>query len=219
MYTSNLKLARRFLIAIAPLCLLASCASSSTLASDDALLAQWNSEKSQLLSLVESCASGLPTYDLAERYLDAEPLIPTDAIEMFVGCEVPADSELQLEHLAKLSEGEAYLFVRDRDRRGTGVIEESVSKWTSGWISWKSTIWEEKGFVYVAGEITNLQGLRVSELRLPRMSISPEPLDPLSGKYRVTSQVSGNGCEVWRLRPSSEPGWYLFYRQVRECAV
>jgi len=216
MQTTKTRLAGRLsLVSVLFLCV-TGCSRPANLPTDEALIAQWDGDQSELRSLTQACAANSQPYDLAQRYQERYPLLPTTTVEDMKGCELTANdagSALQIQHLAKLSDHNAYMLLTNQYRKGTGLIEESVSKWTGGWISWKTSILEEKGFVFVDESEAS-----VFELPLPSMSISDEPLDPLSGRYRVTSQVSGNGCEVWRLRPVEE-GWYLFYRQVRECAV
>ncbi|MEO1619609.1 MAG: hypothetical protein AAFU53_01095 [Cyanobacteria bacterium J06632_3] len=240
MQTTNSTPAQRPFCLIAALlcvlCLVSGCARSSNLLTDETLIANWAADQSSLRSLVEeSCRTGASIgteidsspESLAERYRVTDRLFPTTAMDRFYLCNLPesdlpdstaADSAFQPQYLAQSEKGEAYLLVADRYRKGTGLIEETVSRWTGGWISWKSTIWEEKGLVYVAQSGAQ-PGLSVFELALERMEVAPEPLDQFSGRYRVTSQVSGNGCSVWRLRPTESPNWYLFYHQARECAV
>jgi len=195
---------------------LTSCSRPVNLPTDEALITQWEGARSELRSLTQDCATRWQPYNLAERYQERYPLLPTTTAQKMEGCEVTADAAgtaLPIQHLAKLSDIDAYLLVTHQYRQGTGLIEESISQWTRGWISWKTSILEEKGFVYV-----DESDASVFELPLQSMTISDESLDQFSGRYRVTSQVSGNGCEAWRLRPV-EDGWYLFYRQVRECAI
>lgn len=172
------------------------------------MLAQWQNEKAALLSLIEACRDTEITYNLAEQYIETNGLIATAALEPFEGCDI--DSELT--HLAKSNDDETYLLVTSQYRRGTGWIEESASKWTGGWVSWKSAILEEKGFLYMPQGEAGL-----TNTSFPRLSVVVEPLDQFVGEYRSTSQISGNSsCEVWKLHPI-EAGWYLFYHQSREC--
>ncbi|MEL7225493.1 MAG: hypothetical protein AAGL17_11680, partial [Cyanobacteria bacterium J06576_12] len=103
------------------------------------MLAQWQTEKDALLNLVEACEETQQTYDLAERYIEANGLIATAGLSAFEGCEI----ESGLKYLAKNTEGGTTLLVTDQNRRGTGWIEERASNWTGGWVSWKSSILEE----------------------------------------------------------------------------
>ncbi|MEM9947481.1 MAG: hypothetical protein AAF810_15705 [Cyanobacteria bacterium P01_D01_bin.36] len=211
MQTSKRKISARLVLRstlLSTLLLVAGCgAPEQILPTDAEMLAQWQTEKDALLNLVEACEETQQTYDLAERYIEANGLIATAGLSAFEGCEI----ESGLKYLAKNTEGGTTLLVTDQNRRGTGWIEERASNWTGGWVSWKSAILEEKGFLYLSPSRTKLEGL------LPRFSVYSEPLDQFAGEYRVTGQISGNSsCEVWYLR-LIEPGWYLFYHQSREC--
>jgi len=212
MQTSERKRFARLALSSALLLLSFGCGSSTdALPPDAVMISQWQGEKAALRDLVDACAETQATYDLAERYIEANGLIATGGLSAFTGCEVDSG----LAYLAKgigNSEDAAYLLVTDQYRRGTGWIEETASSWTGGWVSWKTAILEEKGFLYVP------QGdVGLVNVGLPKMSVVAEPLDQFVGEYRGTSQISGNNsCELWRLRPI-EPNWYLFYHQSREC--
>ena len=173
---------RRLMFLAAFMLLFAACASPKNLPTDDELIAQWTQSRSELRSLIETCASASVTYSLAERYQTEYPLIPTTTVEKLEGCELSPNNlapGIQLKHLARVSDDDAYLLVTHQYRKGTGWIEESISRWTGGWISWKATILEEKGFVDIAEK-----GLRVSELPLRQMITTEAPLDQYSGEYR-----------------------------------
>ncbi len=185
------------------------CSSSTEVLPTDAeMTAKWQNEATSLQAIAKACEETVATYNLADRYTEANGLIATTALENFEGCDI----ESGLQHLAKSKEGELYLLVTDQYRKGTGWIEETASKLTGGWVSWKSTILEEKGFLYAPQDSAALMNAP-----FPRLSIVNEPLDQFVGEYRGTSQISGNSsCEVWKLRPI-KPNWYLFYHQSREC--
>jgi len=209
MRTPKHKILARFTVLSMLLLPSVGCSSSTdALTTDAVMIARWQSEQAALEDLVAACDQTQETYDLAERYQKENGLIATAGLAAFEGCDV----ESGLKHLAKSNEGETYLLVTDQYRRGTGWIEERASNWSGGWVSWKSAILEEKGFLYIPqGESA------IASVALPRLSIGAEPLDQFVGEYRGTSQIIGNSsCELWKLRPI-EPNWYLFYHQSREC--
>lgn len=185
------------------------CSSSKdVLPTDAVMIEQWRSDKAALQNLVQLCEATEQTYDIAERYVTANGLVETESLERFEGCDVESD----LLYLARHDDSGLYLLTTSQYRQGTGLIEEVASRWTNGWVSWKSAILEEKGYLYAPQAQAGL-----SEATLSRLSIVADPLDQFVGEYRATSQISGSSiCEIWRLRPI-ESNWYLFYHQSREC--
>lgn len=194
---------------------------SGILPADAAMLEQWEGDRAGLLESIEACQKNDPAARLSAQYQKTDDLITIPSLETFGDCELtpfvqPADTPniYSIQYLAKDDNSEMYLVVASQKRIGTGWIEETASRWTGGLVSWKTSILEEKGFVYVAQP-----ELIATALPLPSVSIADEPLDQFSGRYRGTSQISGNSsCEIWRLRPIDN-NWYLFYHQSRECPL
>ncbi len=199
---------------ISTVLLIAGCSGGQTaLPSDEVLIDQWQREQAQMLEQIEACQQEERTYSLSDRYQETDNLIALGSLEGFEGCSIaapPAEGAYPVLHLAKKEN--LYLLVTAQNRKGTGWVEEKASQWTGGWVSWKASILEEKGLVYAPGGLFD-----GSSSPLPISGVSPDPLDRFSGRYRPTSQVSGNSsCEIWMLRPI-EADWYLFYHQAREC--
>lgn len=193
------------------------------LTTDAEMIEQWQSSKSQWLELVKACDQSETSYDLAEQYEQANKLISLSSIDDFSGCEVQTDPSQPSDNFRYIAQNRnTFLLLADQRRKGTGWIEEKASQWSGGWISWKSAILEEKGFIYtVQGPIEDT----ISPLPTSA-EITTESLDQFVGRYRGTSQISGNSsCEIWKLRPIgsqvdddlNQSTWYLFYHQAREC--
>ena len=217
MYQAKNKRIQRLVVLAIALFGLVSCSQPPDLPDDSALLTQWQQNQAKFVQLIDACEIQESTPSLKDRYLEADKLITPNSLDTFASCElsaVPAGDAYSLQYVGKATAGveESYLLVTHQHREGTGPIEEAASRWTGGWVSWKSSILEEKGFIYVPdSNLTPLQTV------LPAASLSEQPLDQFSGEYRPTSQISGNSsCEIWRIRPF-EPAWALFYHQTREC--
>ncbi|MEL7328881.1 MAG: hypothetical protein AAGJ69_03460 [Cyanobacteria bacterium J06559_1] len=216
--TKHSRILQRLVVLAIALFGLISCSRPPNLPDDSALLTQWQQDQAKLIQLMDACEIQETTSSLKERYLETDKLITPNSLDIFGACALNTASlgeAYSLQYLGKaIAAGTetSYLIVTHQHREGTGLIEEAASRWTSGWVSWKSSILEEKGFIHVPdGNLTPLQTM------LPSASLSDQPLDQFSGEYRPTSQISGNSsCEIWRIRPF-EPAWALFYHQTREC--
>lgn len=193
------------------------------LTTDDEMIARWQTEKSQWLELIETCERANTAYSLSSRYRASDKLISLASLDEFAGCELELEAPESADDFQYLAQsGKTSLLVTDRRRKGTGWIEEKASQWSGGWVSWKSAILEEKGFVYLTQAALEDT---IAPLPIPA-EITTESLDQFVGNYRGTSQISGNSsCELWKLRPIGsdvdesyiQSTWYLFYHQAREC--
>ena len=184
--------------------------SNQTLPTDDELLDRWQSTNAQLLERIEACNVSESSASLQAAYQGKNRLLALTSIKDFKQCEVASDSERD-DSLPQLAQKDGtYLLISDRYRKGTGWIEESASQWSGGWISWKTTILEEKGFVYAP-----TGALETANAPLPITTLTTEPLDQFSGRYRTTSQLSGTAAvKCGRCGPLNRTGTCFIIKAV-----